>query len=146
NAWKKDPNVRVRVSNSLLSDVVTQFIPWDVEASRLMRAGEMPWRNVWAGEGAPLFANPQTALLSPFTWPRLLFGLRGWAICAMLRMIVAGLAMTWLARAMGATAEAAMISGFVYAASGFGVLWLLYPIANVFAVLPALGAAALQRR
>lgn len=146
NAWKGDPNVRVKVSNSLLSDVVTQFIPWDAEERRLLRGGEMPWRNVWAGEGAPLFANPQTALLSPFTWPRLLFGLHGWVICALLRFIAGGLSMVWLARAMGASDEAATISGIVYATSGFGVCWLLYPLANVFAVLPALGAAALQRR
>src|ERR1043166_5502294 len=97
-AWKSDPDARVRVSNSLLSDVVTQFIPWDVESRRLIARGEMPWRNVWAGAGAPVWANPQTALLSPFTWPRLLFGLHGWLLCAVLRLIAAALSMLWLAR------------------------------------------------
>src|SRR5438132_430043 len=33
-----NPQLRVKVSNSLLSDVVTQFIPWDAEASRLRLA------------------------------------------------------------------------------------------------------------
>ena len=145
-AWKGELTARVRVSNSLISDVVTQFMAWDAEALRLLRQGEMPWRNRWAGESAPLFANPQTALLSPFTWPRLLFGDAGWALCAMLRIVVAGLGMTWLARTMGASPNAALLSGFVYATSGYGMLWLLYPITNVFAVLPALAAAALQRR
>jgi hypothetical protein len=145
-AWKGNLVERVKVSNSLLSDVPTQFMAWDAAAVRLMREGRMPWRNRWAGEGGPLWANPQTALLSPFTWPRLLFGDAGWALCAMLRIFVAGLSMTWLARVMGATERAALVSGFVYATSGFGVLWLLYPIANVFAVLPALAAAVLQRR
>jgi hypothetical protein len=145
-AWKGDLVSRVRVSNSLLSDVVTQFMAWDAETLRLLRRGEMPWRNRWAGEGAPLFANPQTAILSPFTWPRLLFGDVGWALCAILRFVAAALSMRWLARAMGASPMAAMLSGFVYAASGYSVLWLLYPLANVVAVLPALAAAALQRR
>lgn len=145
-SWKGDLTSRVRVSNSLISDVVTQFMAWDAEALRLLRHGEMPWRNRWAGESAPLFANPQTALLSPFTWPRLLFGDAGWALCAMLRIVAGALAMTWLARAMGASPNAALLSGFVYATSGYGTLWLLYPITNVFAVLPALAAAALQRR
>ncbi len=145
-AWKGDLVSRVRVSNSLLSDVVTQFMAWDAETLRLLRLGEMPWRNRWAGEGAPLFANPQTALLSPFTWPRLLFGDTGWALCAILRFVVAALSMRWLARAMGATPFAATLSAFVYATSGYAVLWLLYPLANVVAVLPALGAAALEGR
>jgi hypothetical protein len=142
-AWKGDLTSRVPVSNSLLSDVPTQFMAWDAEAVRLLRGGELPWRNRWAGEGAPLFANPQTALLDPFTWPRLLFGEGGWVICAMLRMIVAGLTMRWLVRVMGGGRRAAVVSGFVYATSGYGVLWLLYPIANVFAVLPGLAASAL---
>jgi hypothetical protein len=145
-AWKGDLVRRVKVSNSLLSDVATQFMPWDTEARRLVGEGRMPWRNGWAGEGAPLFANPQTALLSPFTWPRLLFGDSGWLLCAMLRVAASALAMTWLARAMGASPAGACASGFVYATCGYAVCWLLYPIANVFAVLPALAAAGLQRR
>src|SRR6266702_3867534 len=51
-AWKSSPAERVRVSNSLLSDVVVQFVPWDVAARRLIARGEFPWRNVWAGDGA----------------------------------------------------------------------------------------------
>ena len=142
-AWKGDLTSRVPVSNSLLSDVPMQFMAWDAEALRLLRRGELPWRNRWAGEGAPLFANPQTALLAPFTWPRLLFGDAGWAICAMLRILVAGMTMAWLVRVMGGGKRAAVVSGFVYATSGYGVLWLLYPITNVFAVLPGLAASAL---
>src|SRR5258708_6153224 len=142
-AWKGDLTSRVPVSNSLLSDVPMQFMAWDAESLRLMRGGELPWRNRWAGDGGPLFANPQTALLDPFTWPRLLFGDVGWAICAMLHIVVAGMAMAWLVRVMGGGPRAAVVSGFVYATSGYGVLWLLYPIANVFAVLPGLAASAL---
>jgi hypothetical protein len=55
---------RVRVSNSLLADVVVQFIPWDREILRLASEGEWPWTNRWAGDGGPLFANPQTALFA----------------------------------------------------------------------------------
>ena len=97
-AWKADPAQRVRVSNSLLSDVVVQFIPWDREIRRLIARGEFPWINRFAGDGAPLFANPQTALFSPFTWPRLLLGLDGWALMALLKLIAAALSMYWLAR------------------------------------------------
>ncbi|MCA1733282.1 MAG: hypothetical protein LC732_06730, partial [Acidobacteria bacterium] len=70
-AWKGDPSVRVRVSNSLLSDVPLQLVPWDMESRRLIASGQMPWRNRFAGDGSDLFASPLAALLSPFTWPRL---------------------------------------------------------------------------
>src|SRR5258707_7476937 len=134
-AWKGDLTSRVPVSNSLLSDVPMQFMAWDAESLHLMRGGELPWRNRWAGDGGPLFANPQTALLDPFTWPRLLFGDVGWAICAMLHIVIAGMAMAWLVRVVGGRAPAAVVSGLVYATSGYSLLLLLYPTANVIAVV-----------
>lgn len=76
-AWKPDPTVRVAVSNRLLSDVVLQFAPWDAEIRRAFGLGRVPWRNAYADGGSPLFANPPAALLSPFTWPRLLWGEAG---------------------------------------------------------------------
>ena len=143
-AWKADPTQRVRVSNSLLSDVITQFIPWDREIRRLIERGELPWTNRWAGEGSPLFANPQTALFSPFTWPRLLFGLNGWAIASLLKMLAAALCAYWLARELEMPASAARISGLVFATCGYSVVWLLWPHTSTFAVLPGLAAAAIR--
>ena len=140
-AWKGDPSVRVRVSNSLLSDVPLQLIPWDVESRRLIAQGEMPWCNRFAGTGGHLFANPLAGLLSPFTWPRLLFGLRGWAWTVFLKLIVAALSAWWLARVLGGTGT---VSGLLYALSGFSIVWALYPHTNVFVVLPALAASAIE--
>ena len=60
-AWKRDPAVRVRVSNSILSDPVVLWDPWNHEIRRMLARGEMPWVNRFAGDGGPLFANPQTA-------------------------------------------------------------------------------------
>ncbi|HVS33430.1 MAG TPA: hypothetical protein VMS98_18480 [Thermoanaerobaculia bacterium] len=145
-AWKGDPSIRVRVSNSLLSDVPLQLIPWDVESRRLIARGEMPWRNRFAGTGGHLFANPLSGLLSPFTWPRLLFGLRGWAWTVWLKLIVAGMSAWWLARVLSPrdTRAAPLVSGLIYALSGFSIVWALYPHTNVFVVLPALAASAIQ--
>lgn len=141
-AWKSDPAQRVRVSNSLLSDVVVQFIPWDREIRRLIARGEFPWINRFAGEGGPLFANPQTALFSPFTWPRLLLGLDGWALMALLKLIAAALSMYWLARELDIPRPQAVFSAVVFATAGYTIVWLLWPHTNVFALLPALAAAA----
>lgn len=145
-AWKGDPAVRVRVSNSLLSDVPLQLVPWDTEARRLLGRGEMPWRNRFAGDGEHLFANPLAAQLSPFTWPRLLFGLRGWAIMVFLKLLAAMLSMFWLARAVGGSELAATMSAILFALSGYSIVWALYPQTNVFVALPALAAAMIERR
>jgi hypothetical protein len=145
-AWKHDPAVRVRVSNSLLSDVPLQKVPWDTAARRLLARGEMPWRNPYAGDGEHLFANPLAAQLSPFTWPRLLFGLQGWPWTVLLKLLVAMLSMYWLATTLGASEFAASVSAIVYALSGYSIVWALYPHTNVFVVLPALAASAMERR
>lgn len=143
-AWNADAAHRVRPANSLLSDVVVQFIPWDHEIRRTIADGEMPWTNRFADDGAPLFANLQTALFSPFTWPRLLFGLDGWAIMALLKLFAAALCAYWLARELDVAPAQAIVSALVYATSAYTIVWLLYPITNVFAVLPGLAAAALR--
>ena len=144
DAWKPDPTERVRVSNSLLGDVVVQFIPWDREILRRFSRGEMPWTNRFAGDGAPLFANPQTALASPFTWPRMLFGLHGWAIMAILKLLAAALGAYWLARELDVPRDQAMLSGVVFATAGYTIVWLLYPITSVFTILPSLAASSLR--
>jgi hypothetical protein len=141
-AWKADPTVRHLVSNRLLSDVVVQFYPWDVQVRRLVRAGEMPWRSSYAGLGGPLWANPQTALMSPFTAPRLLFGARGWAVSVYLKFIVAGMSAFVLLRRLGYPRFIAGVCGVVYMCSGYSVLYALHPHTNVFAVLPLLAVAA----
>jgi uncharacterized protein YjeT (DUF2065 family) len=144
DAWKHDPTRRVRVSNTLLADVVVQFIPWDREILRLAGEREWPWTNRWAGDGGPLFANPQTALFSPFTWPRLLLGLHGWAVMALLKILAAALCAYWLARELDVPRNHAIFSGIVYATAGYTIVWLLYPITSVFALLAGLAAASLR--
>lgn len=144
DAWKHDPTLRVHVSNSLLADVVVQFVPWDREILRLAGDGQWPWTNRWAGDGGPLFANPQTALFSPFTWPRLLFGLDGWAVMALLKLLAAMLCAYWLARELDVPHPQAVFSGIVYATAGYTIVWLLYPITSVFTLLAGLAAAMLR--
>ncbi len=144
--WKSDPNRRAVVSNRMLSDVLFQFIPWDAESRRQIRTGVIPWVNPYAGEGRPLWANPQTALLSPFTWPRLILGLRGWAIGVLLKLLVAGFGARALALELSASRREAIVSGAIYLAAGFTIVWALYPLTNVAALLPALLAGLLALR
>jgi hypothetical protein len=107
--------------------VALQFIPWDVEAQRALREHRMPWRNPFASDGAPLFANPQTALSSPFTWPRLLLGLRGWAWSIYLKLLVGSLSLFWLARELRIEARAACILAVVFIWSGYVTTLIYHP-------------------
>ncbi len=141
-AWKPDPNVRVAVSNALLSDVILQFRPWEIQARRSLATGRVPWTNPYSGEGTSLFANPAAALFSPFTWIRLWLGDRGWAWSVLLKLLVAGMGARGFARRLGAQPRAAFASGLVYMLSGYSILWALHPQTNVFAFLPWLGSEA----
>lgn len=143
-AWKTSPLERVATSNRLLADPLIEFAAWDHVSRSLIAEGRFPWRNPFAAGGAHLFANPESALLSPFVWPRLTFGVHGWAITGFLRLFVAGIAMYWLMRVLGGTILAALLGGAIYMMSGYVVVWLLYSHATVFALLPALAAAVLR--
>ena len=143
-AWKHDPAQRVRVSNSLFSDVINQFIPWEREMRRLLGRGEFPWINRYAGEGGMLYADPGTGLLSPFTWPRLLFDLDGWAIAAFLKILAAALCAFWLARELDVPREQAAVSALIFATCGYTIVWLLWPHSSIFVLLPGFAAAAIR--
>ena len=143
-AWKPDPVRRVPVSNHLLSDAVLQFVPWDAQARREIAARRFPWRNPYEGEGSHLWANPVTALASPFTWPRLAAGVRGWTLSIFARLCVGGAGAFWLARAMGAETAPAALSGVVFLASGYSILWALHPQSAVLAWLPWLAGALVR--
>ena len=144
-AWKHDPSVRVKVSNSLLSDVPTQNVPWDLAARRHLEHSEMPWMNQLAGRGEHLFANPIAGLLSPFTWFRIALGLRGWAWSIFFKIFIAACSMYWFARAATLERLPASISALVYACSGYSVVWAYHAQTNVFALAPALAAAGLAQ-
>ena len=143
-AWKADPNARFAISNKILSDPVYEYYAWDVEVRRLLARGELPWRNRWAADGAHLFANPETVLLFPATWPRLMFGARGWAITLLLKLWLAALGMWWLSTMLTGRARLAILAAIAYACCGYATVWLLFPHVNVLAALPWLMATLLR--
>lgn len=143
-AWKHDPRDRVAVSNKDLSDPIFEYLAWDHEVRDRIAARQFPWRSAYAGGGAHLFANPETALFTPLTWPRLLFGDRGWAFTLFFRLFFGALGMWWFARTLtGCDWRSALVSGAAWATCGFFTVWLAYTHTNVAAVLPWFGAAVL---
>jgi len=110
----------------------------------MLANGELPWVNRFAGDGGPLFANPQTALFSPFNWPPLILGMHGWVITGFLKLLIAAICAYWLARELEVERDPAIVSAIVFACCGFMIVWLLFPHTNVLALLPGFLAACLR--
>ncbi len=104
-----------------------QFVPWWVEGSRQIFAGQFPLWNVLSGMGAPLLANYQSAFFYPPNW--LLFILNsvggtpgvawGFTFLAMLHLIWGGWGMVYVLRKLGASPLSQAIGGTAFALSGY---------------------------
>lgn len=143
-AFHDSQRTEAPIANLVVGDASVQFIPWDAETLRLLRAGKLPWRNQWQGRDSHLFANIVTAYFSPFTWPRLLLGLDGWAVSAFLKIIVAAFGAAALARALGGSEFEALVAGCIYAGAGFNVVWAIHPHTSVSVVFPWFAAAVIH--
>lgn len=129
--------------NRLLMDPVLQFQPWLAFERAEIRAGRLPVWNPFAGCGAPLIANGQSALFDPFNlivflgpWPAAL----GWTAAA--RLWFTGLGTFLLARSWGLGPWGRWFAGLCFPFCGFLVVWLLYPVTPAAIWLPWLLLAA----
>ncbi|OJW15821.1 MAG: hypothetical protein BGO49_09480 [Planctomycetales bacterium 71-10] len=129
--------------NRLLMDPVLQFQPWLAFERAEVRAGRLPAWNPFAGCGAPLIANGQSAVFDPFNlivflgpWPAAL----AWTAAA--RLGFAGLGAFLLARCWGLGPWGRWFAGLGFPFCGFLVVWLLYPVTPAAIWLPWLLLAA----
>src|SRR3954453_13466062 len=124
-----------RGANGELADSVAAFQPFTQYARA--RLPSMPLWNPYVGAGRPFFANAQNAILSPFTWPSLVFGF--WfslAVVAALKLAVAALGAFVLARALGQRFAGALLAGLAFGFSLWMVTWLSWPLTHVWALMP----------
>ncbi len=101
-------------------DILFYFYPYRDYVADMLRQGEMPLWNPYIFLGAPLLANPQSAVLYPLHWP--LIGLPVTAQVywsAALHTWLLGLGGYVLLRVWGHSRGAALVSGLVLAGSGF---------------------------
>lgn len=115
-----------------------QFVPWRDYAVELMRNGELPLWNPYNGAGAPLFANYQSALLYPFTWPSFVLPV-AWtmSLTSALHLFIAGAGTFVLLRRMGANTVGAGAAGIAFGMCGYLVARLgTFPMVSVAAWLP----------
>lgn len=124
-------------ANRLLMDPVLQFQPWLGFNREMIRGGQLPLWNPYAGCGAPHLANGQSAVFDPFHALAYLWKLpEAYAGMAAGRLFTAGLGMFLLARSWGLGFWGRWFAGLVYPFSGFLVVWLLFPVTAVAIWMP----------
>ncbi|HZB97780.1 MAG TPA: hypothetical protein VE219_04200, partial [Candidatus Sulfotelmatobacter sp.] len=128
--------------NVLAGDPVTQYGPWLKLTRDALLHFRLPLWNPYSSSGAPLLANGQSGVFSPFTLVVLPFHTATALTVGMfVKMWVAGIGMALFVRQLGARPVAATFAGVVFATSSFMVVWLAYPPASAAALVPWLLAA-----
>jgi hypothetical protein len=123
--------------NAAVSDPVTQFVPWLTTVRAQWLSGHLPLWNPDAFAGAPLLANDQSGVFSPFTLVALPFApAHGYSLAMLLKLVVAGAGMGAFLRQLRVGYAAAIVAGIAYASSSFMVDWLGHPQSGVAAIFP----------
>lgn len=125
-------------ANRLLSDPPFQMQPWLHFALEELRAGRLPLWNPYNGGGQPLFANYQSALLSPFHLPFLVLPFGAALVASALLKLAALGAFTYLLLREWKLAPLAAFGGaLAFAFCGHNVYCLAYPHPGALVALPA---------
>jgi hypothetical protein len=122
-------------SNYELVDDATQSQQWLAYSRH--RLFDPPLWNPHVALGRPYFANAQSAVLSPFSLPA--YVLPFWwslGIVCLLKVFTAAFGTYLLGRALGMRFAGALLAGLVYAFSLYFLVWVSWPLANVWAWLP----------
>jgi hypothetical protein len=136
-SYRKPGEPDYEPSNRLLTDIACQMDPWLDLAAREWHEGRVPLWNPFAGCGAPLLANAQSAVFSPINW--IYFTTQSpyaWVAMAMVKLFVAGVGAYLLARELRLGAIGRWFVGLCFPFSGFIVVWLQYPMGSVAIWLP----------
>lgn len=123
--------------NPLLRDVTYQIQPWQLFVRRELRAGRLPLWNPHQFSGGPFWSNGQAAPLFPL---HLLFAALplqlGFVLLPWLRLTLGGCGAWLLARKLGLSRPAALLTALIFPLSGMLVSFLLYPMGNALALVP----------
>lgn len=126
-----------RPHNSLLADPVFQFEPWRHYAKERITRGEFPlWNSLNAG-GAPFWANPITAVLSPFNLSYYVLPISISLLAIPICKIILFFLFTYLyLRKIGTSEISAFLGALLVTTAGVFPFWLLWPQTNVYVLLP----------
>lgn len=126
--------------NPLVDDLVLENYAWKRFILESLRAGELPLWNPYILAGQSFLAAGQNATLYPLGFVFYILSLtRAYGVFTALHFWLAACAMYFLARVLGLRTFAAIISGTIYAFSGFMVVSTVFPmVISAAAWLPAI--------
>ncbi|HET6963785.1 MAG TPA: YfhO family protein [Acidimicrobiales bacterium] len=121
------------------SDTVDSLIPAIADIRRRVFSGHLAsWQNISTG-GGPMSALPNQGLLDPLSLPYWIMPVR-WApaFVTLLCWVVAIGGSFLFLRRLSVGRAAATLAGFIFATSGFMVVWTNWPQTRTAALIPAL--------
>jgi hypothetical protein len=122
--------------NPLLFDVPTADYPWRWLIRELLREGTFPAWNPHVFAGAPLYANPQTGLFSPFSVPLWLLPLNyGIGVGAALKLWAGGFGTYLLERELRMSFLPGLLAGVSFSFSALNIVWLTHETLPAVAVM-----------
>ncbi len=127
--------MRLYGSNFELADAVAVFQPFFQYTRDALP--DIPLWNPHLMGGRPYLADAQSAILSPFTAPAYVLPLwKSLAVMAALKLFVASFGTFLFARSIGLRYGGALFAGVVFAFGTFFVVWLAWPLTNIFPLIP----------
>lgn len=97
----------------------------------------VPLWNPYIMAGRPFLADAQSAVFAPFNAPAYVLPFwKSLAVVAALKLFVAAFGTFLLARALAIRFGGALFAGVVFAFGTFFIVWLGWPLASVFALIP----------
>ena len=124
--------------NLLQGDLIELVVPSLDAARRGLTEGRWPLWNSRVGAGMPLLGDPQAQALAPLAILALPFSpLRGAAVIAALRVLLALVFTFLLLRRQGLGVGPSLAGALAFGLSGITLLWVGWPLASSAALLPA---------
>ncbi len=123
--------------NSGEGDDARQYHVFMSLARRSLDEGRLPLWNPYSYAGMTFAGNMQSALGYPLTWVGLLLGPATAAgVIALLKLLTAGFGAYLLSRQLRIGHGGGLLAGLVFMLCGPLVVWLQWPLATVFSLLP----------
>jgi Bacterial membrane protein YfhO len=128
-------DVRWGGANFELADAITVFQPFFQHSRSVLP--DVPLWNSHVMGGRPFLANAQAAIYSPFSLPAYVLPFwKSLAVIAILKLFAGAFGTFLFARALGMRFAGALAAGTVFAFGTFFVVWLAWPLTNIFPLIP----------
>jgi hypothetical protein len=103
-----------------MGDLATQFYPLRATFNSKLRPGNAPLWNFQIFMGTPYQAMPQSALFFPLNWVFSIFNAPfAWSVLFLVRPVIVAVTTAIFVRRLGTSPPAALLSGFIFALSGW---------------------------